>query len=97
MILDLFDHHPGGPLQQFGHDAPVGGIEVLDDDEGHAAVVGHMAQKLLQGFQTAGGSANADDREGLGRGWRQRFRRRRRDGVWLRVAIFSGFTHGVDS
>ena len=60
-VLDLDDLHAGGALEQFGHDALVRRVQVLDDDKGHAAVLRHMPQKLLQGLQPAGGGADADD------------------------------------
>jgi hypothetical protein len=34
-------------------------IQVLDDDKRHAAVPRHVPQKLLQGFQSPGGGADA--------------------------------------
>ena len=50
-------------------------VQVLDDDEGHAAVGRHVSQELLQRLQPAGGSADADDGKsvmGVGRGDRGR-------------------------
>ena len=38
----------GGALEQFGHDPLVGRVQVLDDDEGHAAPLRHVPQELLQ-------------------------------------------------
>ena len=60
-VLDLEYLHPGGALEQFGHDPLVGRVQVLDDDKGHAAVFGHMPQELLQRLQPAGRGADADD------------------------------------
>jgi hypothetical protein len=51
-------------LQQFRHDSFVRGVQMLDDDEGHVAPQRNMPEKLLQGFETPGGSANADYGEG---------------------------------
>ena len=62
-ILDLDDFHAGGALEQFGHDALVRRVQVLDDDKGHAAARRHVLQELLQGLQSPGGSADADDGE----------------------------------
>ncbi len=60
-ILDLDDFHAGGALQQFRHDPLVRRVEVLDDDKRHAAARRHVPQKLLQGFESPGGGANAHD------------------------------------
>ena len=63
-IPDLGHGHAGGALEQFGHDPLVGRIEVLDDDERHAAGFRHVIQEMLQGLETAGRGADADDGEG---------------------------------
>jgi len=61
-VLDGLRHfHLGDTLQEFGHQALVVGIEVLDHNERHAAVVGHVRQKLLQRFQSARRGADTDD------------------------------------
>jgi hypothetical protein len=62
-VPDLEYLHPGGTLEQFGHDPLVRRVEVLDDDKGHAAVFGHMTQELLQRLQPAGRGTNADNRK----------------------------------
>ena len=62
-ILDLDDFHAGGALEQFGHDALVRRVQVLDDDKRHAAARRHVPQKLLQGLESPGGGADADDGE----------------------------------
>ena len=62
-ILDLDDFHAGGALEQFGHDAFVRRVQMLDDDKRHAAVLRHMSEKMLQRFESAGGGADADDGE----------------------------------
>lgn len=45
----LYFHHPhvGGALQQVGQHALALRIEMLDDHEGHVAVVGNVLQTLL--------------------------------------------------
>ena len=62
-VPDLENLHPGGALEQFGHDPLVGRVQVLDDDKGHAALFRHMPQELLQRLQPAGGGADADNGE----------------------------------
>ncbi|MCK7513935.1 MAG: hypothetical protein MZV70_64575 [Desulfobacterales bacterium] len=51
----------GGALEQLGHDPLVGRVQVLDDDKGHAAAFRHVPQKLLQGLESSGGGADADN------------------------------------
>ena len=60
-VPDLDDLHGGGALEELHHDPLVGRVEVLDDDEGHAASRGHVLQEELQRLETAGGGADADD------------------------------------
>ena len=55
--------HAGRALEQFGHDAFARRVQVLNDDKCHAAIPRHVRQKMLQGLQASGGSADADDRE----------------------------------
>ena len=62
-VLHLEDFHLRHALEQFGHDALVRGIEVLDDDERHAARRRHIFQKMFKGLQSAGRRAEADDGE----------------------------------
>jgi len=62
-VLDLEDGHGGGALKQFNHDALVGRVEVLNDDEGEAAGGRDVLEELFQRLQSPGGSANADDGE----------------------------------
>jgi hypothetical protein len=63
-FVDADERHGGEPGEQFVHQALEVGGEVLDDDEGHAGVGGHGFEEALQGFQAAGGGADADDIEG---------------------------------
>src|SRR5262249_19072723 len=42
--------------------------QVLDDDEGDAAVLRHVLEKLLEGLEPAGRRADADDRKPRGDG-----------------------------
>ncbi len=67
-VPDLDDLHGGGALEQLHHDPLVGRVQVLDDDEGHAASRGHVLQEQLQGLQAAGGGADADDGKSAARG-----------------------------
>ena len=60
-ILDLDHAHDRSALKQFGHDAFARRVEMLDDDERHAAVFRHMRKEMFQRFESTGGSANADD------------------------------------
>ncbi len=64
-ILDLEHRHSGSALEQFHHDALVRRVQVLDDDKGHAALLGHVSQERLQRLQPAGGSADAHDGKGV--------------------------------
>ena len=57
-----FDHRQfGDALQDFRQHADVFGIQVLDQNECHAALRGRTPKKLLEGVQTPGGGANAND------------------------------------
>ena len=58
-VLGLRDRHGRRALQQLDQHALVRGVEVLDDDEGHAAVLGHAAEELLERLQPAGRGADA--------------------------------------
>lgn len=42
----------------------MGGVEVLDQDKGHAGIGGQRAQELNERFEPAGRRAYPDDREG---------------------------------
>jgi hypothetical protein len=47
--------------QQLGHHALMRRIEMLDQDEGHAAAGGKSRKELPEGVETARRSAHADD------------------------------------
>ena len=47
-IFDLDDLHAGAALKQLGHDPLLRGIQMLDDDKRHAALLRHLCQKLLE-------------------------------------------------
>lgn len=66
-VLDSHHRHRGDALQQLRQGALVGGVEMLDDDEGQTAGRWHLPEKQLQRLQSAGGSADADNREGRAR------------------------------
>ena len=63
MVGDREDGHRRGSGQDIGQPALVRGVQVLDQHEGHAGISGKLFQKLAEGFKTAGGGADADDRE----------------------------------
>jgi hypothetical protein len=71
-ILDLDHSHAGGALEQFGHDAFAGRVQMLDDDKSHAAVLRHARQEMFQSLQSSGRGADADDGESRSRGTRRR-------------------------
>ena len=62
-VLRLHDLHGGLLGQQFGGEAFVLGIEMLDQNEAHAAVRRHGIHKSLEGVKAAGRRADADHRE----------------------------------
>ncbi len=88
-VLDLEDLHAGCALEQFGHDALVRRVQVLDNDKRHAASCRSVPQKQLQGLQSAGRGANADDGK---RAFRAPRVVRWRGTVFLRTAL-SFFCH----
>ncbi len=57
----LGDRHVRLAGQQLGQQAGVLGIEVLDEDVGHAGVVGQVLEELGERFEAAGRGADADD------------------------------------
>ena len=65
-VLDLVDGDFRGARQNFLQHAFVGGIEVLHENESHAGVFREITKQFGEGFQAAGGSADADDRESGG-------------------------------
>ena len=64
-FADLFHRECRATLQEFGQMALVQRIEVQDDDEGQPAVGWNLAEESIQGFQSAGRSADAGDRWGV--------------------------------
>ena len=54
-ILDLDHFHCGRTLQQLRHDAFARGIQVLHDHEGNPAILRHVAEEAVQGFQSTCG------------------------------------------
>ena len=60
-LVDLFHLKCRAALQAFGQMALVCRIEVQDDDEGQSAVGRNLTEESIQGFQTAGRGADADD------------------------------------
>jgi hypothetical protein len=62
-VGDLDDRHRGKSLQELGERAVVVRREVLNDDDGHAAVGGHMGEEFLQRLEPARRTADTDDRE----------------------------------
>ena len=62
-VCRLLHGHRRGTLQQFREHAGALGVEVLDDDKGHAAVCRDAREQLFQRFQPAGRGPDADDRE----------------------------------
>jgi hypothetical protein len=62
-ILDLDHFHARVALEELGHDAFARRVQMLDDDKGHATVPWHVTQEMLQGLESAGGGADADDGE----------------------------------
>ena len=44
----LDNAHFGAALQQLVHDPPMRRVQVLDDDKGDPALLGHVPQKLFQ-------------------------------------------------
>jgi chemotaxis response regulator CheB len=63
VVQHLDDLHGRGSREQFHQHPLVGGVQVLNDDKGHATASGQVAQELLKGLQSPGGGANADDGE----------------------------------
>ncbi len=72
-VPHLLDGHRRGALEQLDERPAVGWVEVLDDDEGHPALLRHLPEELLERLEPAGGGADAHDGEALGpgRGWRR--------------------------
>jgi hypothetical protein len=60
MIAYLNDFHQSCALQKFRHYTHMVRIEVLNHDESHSAIHGHIVKKLLQSIQSACRSTNAN-------------------------------------
>jgi len=67
-VLGLHHRHRGLPAQELDQQALVLGIEMLDQDEGHAALRRHDRKERLEGFEPAGGRAETHDQAGHVRG-----------------------------
>ena len=67
-VLDLDHLHAGGALEQFAHDAFTCRIEVLNNNERHAAALRHAPQELIQGFESARRRTDADNGKRRARG-----------------------------
>ena len=65
LILGFEHRHGGAALQDFCQDAGVAGVQMRHQHVGHAAVAGGMVKELLEGFESAGRSPDADDGEAL--------------------------------
>lgn len=53
VVLGLERGHRGGAREQFAEKAAAAGIQVLDNDEGHAGVRRQGGHQLLQGLKAA--------------------------------------------
>ena len=84
-VLDLDHLHPRDTLEQFDHDAFTRRVEVLNNNERHAAARRHPPQKLIQGFESTGGGTDADDGKRRARGRGERFRANSWNGLFLPV------------
>lgn len=62
-VLALDDRHLREPPHEIRHHTRVAGGQVGDENKGNAGIGGHMGEKLLEGFQTAGGGVHPDDGE----------------------------------
>jgi hypothetical protein len=85
LIRDFGDRHAGRARQDLSEHTGVSGVEVLDQDEGHAGIGRQRLEHLLDGFKPARRSAGADDREGRNGLPRWPF-----FGHWLGVASIPG-------
>lgn len=66
-LVNRHGGHRGFLAQQLSQKARVIGVQVLDDDKGHVAAPRQGGQKLRDRFETAGGSADRDDRKSQSR------------------------------
>ncbi len=81
-VLRLSDGHLGGALEKLHQEPLVRRIEVLHDDERHAALLRHVLQELFERFEPARGSPNAHD-------WKARFARADMNGRRRRARLRS--------
>ena len=65
------DAHDGLFGNEFGEHAFVFGIQMLDQDEGHACVLGKITHEFGEGFDSAGGSADGGNQEVVLVFWRE--------------------------
>src|SRR6266850_3306344 len=63
LIRDLGDGHDRGAGKDLREHAGVGGVEVLDEDKGHAGIGRQGVQELGERFEPARRCAYPDDRE----------------------------------
>ena len=63
IVGDLLDRHRGDAGEELREGAFVLGVEVLDKYEAQAGVGRQMLEQVGEGFQAAGGSADANDRK----------------------------------
>lgn len=60
---DFLDAHGGFLGEQFGEEAVMLGVEMLDEDEGHAGIGGQVGDEFGEGFDAAGGGADSGNQE----------------------------------
>ncbi len=63
VVARLADRHARALREQAGEDAVVRRVQMLDQHVSHAEVRREMVEELVEGFEAAGRSADADDRE----------------------------------
>ena len=63
-VVRFDDRQGGAALQDFGEQADMAGIKMRYQHEGEAGVLGAGAKEGFEGFQPAGGRADANDGEG---------------------------------
>ena len=64
-LVERLEHrHAGAALKDFGQKADMAGVKMGHQHEGHPGVGRAGAKEGLEGFQTAGGGADADDGHG---------------------------------
>src|SRR5215469_3749073 len=72
-VSDFLDAHGGFFGKKFGEHAVMFGVEMLNEDEGHAGIGSQVADELGESFDSARGSADGRNQEVplsiRGRGW----------------------------